>query len=51
MNSIVAYAPGVPRRHSCRCLVYRPRNKRRDESRRGTQECVRHITVERLWTG
>ena len=46
LNADVAYAPGVPRRHSCRCLAYcvfRARDGRREESRRGTHECVRHI--------
>ncbi len=33
-----ARAPSVPYRHSCRYLF----GKRREESRRGTQECVRH---------
>jgi hypothetical protein len=38
--------PGVPRRHSCRrWLFFNSRGMHRDESRRGTQECVRHIAT------
>src|SRR5260370_39047132 len=35
-----------------RCLLvklYNSESKRRDESRRGTQECVRHVTFVVLW--
>jgi hypothetical protein len=36
---------GVPHRHSCRCRasVFITGDRHRDESRRGTHECVRHI--------
>jgi hypothetical protein len=32
----------VPRSHSCERLVLKPGQRCRDESRHGTQECVRH---------